>query len=215
MSKSFRSWRYVSLLAISALLFYASEVCCFAAVKDMAEFIPDDYLGTQFPWALVMDLPDASYYLNYRGSKLWPLTRVRVNLRTYSQQNNREPPTTTYYEDLWYHNQSPIGLRRYNEISIPRLSYGAIIVCPGDSTSNSLQRAQAIADAFARLLVDIQFRNASAGLVLVPEDEYDTITEALGQFGFVAASTNPTLQPMSLHLRAYPEGADEFFYIQP
>src|SRR5271163_2303912 len=114
MSRSFRSWRYLSLLAISALLFYASEVCCLGAVKDMTEFIPDDYLGTEFPWAMVLDLPDTSYYLNYRGSKLWTLTRVRVNLRAYSQANNRQPPTTTFYENLWYHNQSPIGLRRYN-----------------------------------------------------------------------------------------------------
>jgi hypothetical protein len=214
MISSFRRGGHFSLIAVSVFLFYASQVCCFAAVKDIAEDIPDDYLGTEFPWAMILDLPDVGYYLNYPGSKLWPLTKVRVNLRTYSPANNREPPIQTLYEDLWYHNQSPIGLRRYNEISISRQSYGALIVCPGNNTGNTKQRAQAIADAITRLSVDIHFRNASTGLVLVPEDEYDTVADALGQFGFVAAGTNPTVQPMNLHLRAYPEGADEFFYIQ-
>lgn len=178
------------------------------------EDLPDDYLGSEFAWAMILDLPDMTYYLNYPGSKLWPLTKVRVHLRSYRQEKIRTPPTNTFYEELWYHRQSPIGLRRYNQITVAPLSDGAVIVCPADDTSDLLQRPPAIADAIVRLLVDMQFRKAVIGLVLVHEDEYDDIAKALSQYRFFAQSGNLPIRPLSIHLRAYPKGKDQVFYLQ-
>src|SRR5262249_30857467 len=119
--------------ALCMLLILLNKVVCFGAVKDMTQELPDDYLGREFPWAFVVDLPDANNYLKYPGSKLWPMTKVRVNLRTYSGKSASYESTT--YEELWYHYHLPVGLRRTNQVALAQHSWGAIIVCPGYGTA--------------------------------------------------------------------------------
>ena len=58
--------------------------------------------------------------------------------------------------------------------------------------------------------MDIQFRNAVTGLVLVPKDQYDDIATALAEYKFVSSNA---MRPINLHLRAYPEGGDGMFYL--
>lgn len=185
---------------------------CFASVVDTIQLLPDDYLQREFSWALVVYQPDKSHYLKYPGSKLWPVTNLRVDLRTYPR--DRTVPLTTCYEDLWYHDSLPIGLRRQNEIAIAEQSIGAIIVCQANDTSRAAERTQEVTDAVVRLLVDAQFRKAVTGLILVPACEYDSIASALSQFNFFPAGPRVQVGPVNLHLRAYPEGGDAFFYFQ-
>jgi hypothetical protein len=180
----------------------------------MTESLPDEYLGREFPWAFVVDLPDANYYLKYPGTKLWPMTKVRINLRTYSRNQNAAPYQNTYYEELWYHYHMPVGLRRYSQIAIAEQTNGAIIVCPGDGTADPLQRPLAISDAIVRLVADVALRHAATALVLVPEDDYEFIVEGLSQFQFLPRSPGAPIRSIGIHLRAYPGGKDEHFYLQ-
>lgn len=208
-------YRASLLLPLAAILVvWLNQVCCFAAVKDMARDLPENYLGTEFTWAMVLDLPDMRHYLSYPGAKLKPIAKVQVHFRSYPHEYNHPPLTNTLYEELWYHNEVPIGLRRYNQISIPRQCDGAIIVCPGDGTSDELQRASAITDAIVRLVVDVQFRNALTGLVLVPSAEYDNVAEGLSRYRFLVSHIGSPIRPISIHLRAYPKGKDQIFYLQ-
>jgi len=178
----------------------------------MTEDLPDEYLGRHFPWAFVVDLPDANSYLKYPGSKLWPMTKVRVNLRIYGA--NSASYEKTLYEELWYHYHLPAGLRRHNDIALAQQSWGAIIVCPGGGTADPLQRPLAITDAIVRLVVDIQLRHASTALVLVPQDDYETVAAGLTEFKFFPRSPGMPFQGVGIHLRAYPQGNDERFYLQ-
>jgi len=184
----------------------------FASIAGMKEALPDDYLEREFSWTMVVYQPDRRDYLKYPGSKLWPLTNIRVDLRTYPP--GQTGAATTLYEDLWYHDHLPMGLRRHHEIAIAEQSIGAIIICPADDTSDVMQRDQAVTDAIVRLLVDVQFRKAVTGLVLVPADEYDSIASTLSQYNFFPAGPRVNICPVNLHLQAYPEGRDEFFYFQ-
>jgi hypothetical protein len=202
----------VAVLIGCALFVSLNNAVCLGAVRDMTNQLPDDYLGREFPWAFVLDLPDANSYLKYPGSKLWPITKVRVNLRSYSK--NSSSYENTSYEELWYHYHLPAGLRRYSRVAIAEQSYGAIIVCPGDGTADPLQRPLAIADAIVRLVVDIQMRHASTALVLVPDDDYECIVGGLSEFHFFPASPGVPIQSLGIHLRAYPGGSDQRFYLQ-
>jgi hypothetical protein len=195
-----------------AVFILLNNAACFGAVKDMTEELPNDYLGREFPWALVVDVPDANSYLKYPGSKLYPMTKVRVNFRTYS--GNGAAYENTAYEDLWYHYHLPAGLRRYNEIPLSSQSKGAIIVCPGDGTAEPIQRPLAIADAIVRLVVDVEMRNAMTALVLVPDDDYECVAEGLSQFHFMPSSPGTPIQNIGIHLRSYPGSKDERFYLQ-
>lgn len=137
---------------------------------------------------------------------------LRVDLRTYPR--DRTLPLNTVYEDLWYHDKKPIGLRRHNEIAVPAQSIGAIIVCQPNGTSDAEERTEEVTDAILRLIVDAQFRKAVTGLVLVPANEYESIASALSQYNFFPAGPRVQVGPVNLHLRAYPEGPDAFFYFQ-
>jgi hypothetical protein len=196
--------------SILALLF---NLAGFSAVRDMTEELPDEYLGREFPWAFVIDLPDSNSYLKYHGSKLWPITKVRVNLRTY-EKGLTGTYDTAAYEELWYHYHLPTALRRYTQISIPDGSRGAIIVCPGDGTADPMQRPLAVTDAIVRIVTDIELRHATTGLVLVPQDDYECVVEGLAQFHFAPAAPGIPIQTMGIHLRAYPQGMDQSFYLQ-
>jgi hypothetical protein len=213
MSSYIKHWIKLSLL-LATVLSFCSDTACLGAVKEMTQALPDDYLGTQFAWTMVLDLPDTSYYLNYPGSKLWPITKVRIHLNSYRQDTNRIPSKSTYYEEFWYHKQSIVGLRRFNQFALFPLSLGAIIVCPAENTSSESQRIPAITDSIVRLLVDIQFHNAVTGLVLVPESEYDDIAEALAQYNFFAPDGTSQMRAVSIRLRAYPQGKENIFYLQ-
>jgi hypothetical protein len=179
----------------------------------LAATLPDQNLRAEYEWAIILDQSDVNGMLNYGGSKVWPLTKVRVQYRPYKEGANAVPPSSILYEDVWYHDAATLGLRRYNEISIAERSFGAIVMCPGKlNQENRHSRALAMVDSIMRLVVDVQLRNAETTVVLVPANSYDDISEALRSFNFFAATPGVPLSPLSIHVRAYPEGADQFFY---
>ena len=198
---------------VCAFLICRSPISCFASVKDLAAALPDENLRAEYEWAIILDQSDLNSMLNYGGSKVWPLTKVRVQYRPYKEGDNSVPPSGILYEDVWYHDESTLGLRRYNEISIAERSFGAIVICPGKlNEEHRRSRALAMVDSIMRLVVDVQLRNAETTVVLVPANSYDDISEALGTFNFFAATPGIPLSPLNIHVRAYPEGADQFFY---
>lgn len=204
----------LALLLASILSFGFSGSSCFASISEMSEDLPDDYLGTEFAWVMVLNSSDAKYYLNYPGSKLSPLTKVAVRYRAFPQKSQSTIPTTTSYEDLWYKGEVPVGLRRYNDIAIPYLSNGAMIFCPAEDQPDLDKRASAIADAIVRLLVDVQLRMGVTALVLVPNEDYESVAAALTQFNFFPAGNGVTIQPINMRLRAYPAGKDQMLFLQ-
>jgi hypothetical protein len=196
-----------------ALFFFAPKAVCYGAVADMTAEIPDAYLAQQFRWAFVVDLPDANSYLKYDGATIWPITKVRVNLRTYTDKASAAY-TGTLYETLWYHYHLPAGLRRYNQIALPEQSKGAIVVCPGYFTAKPLQRPLAITDTIVRLAADITLRHAETVIVLVPQDDYDCIAEGLREFHFFPQIPGQPVVGLGIFLRGYPNGSECRLYLQ-
>jgi hypothetical protein len=204
------------LLTATTALLSIAFACTFnllsvASVKKMHEVVPDGYLNDQFQWTITLDLPDANQYLKYPKSKLWPLTRVRADFKS----NVAKDPTSakTYYEELWYHDDVVIGLRRHNAITLPPNTQGAVVVCPGSDDADISKRAAAIADAITRLTIDVQLRDASLGVVLVPESEFKTISAALAANRFRAGDDSSSFSPLSVHLLSYPGGEDTTLYL--
>jgi hypothetical protein len=203
-----------SLFLVWVLVLLLDQMRVFASVKDMSQDLPDSYLGREFSWAMILNLPDEKHYLNYPGSKLLPVTKVRVQLKSYPKESYYVPPSNALYEELWYHGQVPLGMRRFSQNSIAKQSMGAIVICPGDAKADPIQRASAIGDAIVRLLIDAQLHASVVGLVLVPADEFDSVAAALSEYNFVPSRKCTHMQPMNLHLRAYPDGQDDMFYLQ-
>lgn len=194
-------------------LLLINQTAGFAAIKDMSEYLPDDYLGTEFKWSMVLYLPDVKDGLNYKGSTLHPLTKVSVRFNQYPTAGKVESKP---YEEFWYHKKSILGMRRRNQISLATSSEGAIILCPRKEAESS-DCSSAITNTLVRVLLDVQFRGAITSLVVVPDADFQAIAGALERYGFYGedkSSNNLNELALSLRLRGYPLGAEKLLYLK-
>lgn len=195
------------------LLNQTGGLAAIAAIKDMKEYLPDDYLGNEFKWSMVLYLPDVKDSLNYKGSTLHPLTKVSVRFNEYTPYGNVQAKP---YEEFWYHKKAILGMRRRNQVRLGKGSDGAIILCPRKEDESS-DCSSAIADALVRVILDVHFRGAITSLVVVPDSDYKAIAGALDRYGFYSDdkfSNDLSERALSLRLRAYPAGAEELLYLK-
>lgn len=197
----------------ASYLVLMNQVAGFAAIKDMSEYLPDDYLGKEFKWSMVLYLPDVKDSLNYTGSTLYPLTKVSVRLNQYPSVGNVQAKA---YEEFWYHKKAIVGMRRLNQIRLAPASDGAIILCPRKE-KESTDCATAITNALVRVMLDVQFRGAITSLVVVPDADFPAIAGALEKYGFYSEdklSLKFNEIALSLRLRGYPQGVDKLLYLK-
>jgi len=197
----------------ASYLLLINQTAGFAAIKDMSEYLPDDYLGTEFKWSMVLYLPDVKDCLNYPGTTLHPLTKVSVRFNQYPSAGKVESKP---YEEFWYHKKSILGMRRRNQITLAASSNGAIILCPRNEDESS-DCSSAITNALVRVLLDVQFQSAITSLVVVPDADFQAIAGALERYGFYSEdklSNNLNELALSLRLRGYPQGAEKLLYLK-
>lgn len=198
---------------VTSYLVLMNQIAGFAAIKDMSEYLPDDYLGKEFKWSMVLYLPDVKDSLNYTGSTLYPLTKVSVRLNQYPAVGNVQAKA---YEEFWYHKKAIVGMRRLNQIRLAPASDGAIILCPRKE-KESTDCATAITNALVRVMLDAQFRGAVTSLVVVPDADFPAIAGALEKYGFYSEdklSLKFNEIALSLRLRGYPQGIDKLLYLK-
>jgi len=136
---------------------------------------------------------------------------VRINVREFPRGTGSNSAEARIYEEPWYHKGMPVGSRRFSQLDIATRNIGAIVVGASDVQA---EQSQAISNALVRLMLDLQLKRISTGIVIVPTDSYDEIAACLGRYNFFT-NTNIDLQPgpqMSIHLRSYPRDKDNYFY---
>lgn len=209
MSKS-STYKRAALATLIGAALLCIQSTGLAAIKDMKNHLPDDYLVKQFDWSMVLYVPDTRGYLDYNGTSLYPITKVCVNFNEHAT-----PLRTKSYEELWYHKKKTLGLRRQNSVQIEPDSDGTIIICPSQKKEQP-DFAFAVSDTLVRLLVDIHFRDATSSHVMIPGSDYDEIVEALKRYGIYSEKVKKASLascPLSVRLRTYPEPRDELFYL--
>jgi hypothetical protein len=195
---------------------------CFALIiliaspinAEIRSDLRDPYLEREFDWAMFMDTRELKQFLNYSGSKLHPLIKVRITFRSFSRGDTVNYIAAKPYEELWYYRSKPLGLRRYQRLDIQSRYLGAVVVGPVDENIDKTERSNAIANALVRLIVDLQFRDISTAVVLVPKDQYDQIAEGLGRYKFYPDLQISEGRQVSIHMRSTPAYKDEYFYFQ-
>jgi hypothetical protein len=201
--------------AIISLLLLLS--CCFGAQVPSCDAqknpdLIDDGLKQECDWAFFLDVQDVNHFLNYSGSQLHPLSRVRVSVRKFSRsgQDESESSATQTYEELWYRDGMPIGLRRRSKLTIKPHSLGMVTL---GATDFKEEHSRALANALIRLLIDLQFRQAVTSVVVVPADDYDRISAGLNRYHFFADINPSEGKQMSIHLSSTPAGKDGYFFL--
>ncbi len=179
-----------------------------------AEFradMEDEYLEAQYDWGAFIDTRDVDHYLNYEGSLLRPLTRVRIYFRVFprAQLSGRKKNRARLYEELWYHKGQLIGLRRCSELKSKKNRIGIVVV--GKDAGGSKQAIE-LTNAVLRLLLDLQFQQMVADVVLVPLKSFDQIVGNLAAYKFACGLPPQQGMQMSIHFRCDPSGRDEYYY---
>jgi hypothetical protein len=175
----------------------------------------DPYLQREFDWGVYVEARNVDHYLEYEGSRLHPLTRVRIYFRSFSRVGILVPNTpSTKYEELWYYRGKSVGLRRYSHLDIPKDDIGAVIVGQPADKGDRSEQSQAIANALVRVLLDLHLKKALTSVVSIPREQYDEVCGELGRYGFQANSRVLDGAQMSIHVRSFPHEMDEYLFFQ-
>ncbi len=197
----------VSLLAAMYLVF----ICQCPSDAEIDAMLMDPYLQKEFNWAMFIDLQEDKPYLRYPGSRLNPITQLRVTCSSFQRgiTNRSDSTPAEVYEEFWYHEETPIGLRRYRSLDLKSNQIGAIFL--GGRGNN----AAAAAKVLLRLAIELDLQQLSPSLVVVPLDKYDLIASELGRYSFFPRMSASSGRQFSIHLRSNPyrKNKDEYFYL--
>jgi hypothetical protein len=199
----------VMALLLSACLLLSLERISFAAIKQE---LSNEHLLSQFDWALYLDVRDMPSYLNYKGTRLHPLTRIRVFLRKYARTaEGNSGSTIVVYEDFWYYKGRVIGLRRRLPLKPEANQVGCIMT---GAFAEAAESRQAATDAIVRLLSDLYLKQGVISVVMVPDNQFDGVSSSLARYKFSPNLGSNEGEQMSLHLQSYPGCKDEYFYLK-
>jgi hypothetical protein len=138
----------------------------------------------RFDWVLKIQPSEMSNYAQYRGTKLTPVSKVKVSFRAHGAG------TFNNYEELWYANGKALGCNRTTKLTVDRNSRGAIVV---DLSKKFDTAPAAMAHAIARLTVETGLQSASVVAVVVEEDSIQPLSSQLKKYGFT--QRNPLAEP--------------------
>lgn len=190
----------------SALLLLGVTVLQLPASAAGQLYLTEDEVAERSDWVMVVDAMRLPDYLRYPGSKLNPITQVRIS---YLNCLEKIPARPVLYEDFWYHDGQPIGCRRYSLMTIkPVDRRGTIFVkCGKDISANTA----AVANAIVRLTVDLNVHDVSAAAVIVPEELHRQLVSDFGGFGFIKRAVQSGAQ-VTIRLVSNPRVFDEYLY---
>lgn len=189
-----------------------TPVCQNPCSAEIDARLVDPYLPKNFSWAMFIEVRDSKPYLNYPGSRLNPLTQIRITANSFSQPGGLSTNTAPaqLYEEFWFHEERPIGLRRFRSLNAAPDSSGAIFL--GRAGNNPVAAAKVI----VRLAVELDAQELVPSVVQVPLDRYDLIASTLARYSFFPDLANSEMEgpQFSIHMRSYPYGKDGYFYLR-
>ncbi|HEY9731957.1 MAG TPA: hypothetical protein V6C89_08595 [Drouetiella sp.] len=179
-----------------------------------AEFdakLDDPYFKDECQWAMYVEMKDNLPYLKYPGSQLSPLTVLRITARSFPQNSDGETISSPsrLYEEFWYHDHVPIGLKRYSQLKLTPYQFGVVVLAPSGSNN------AAAANVIVRLLLELELQRASMAVVMVPMDKYDQIASELGHYSFFPGLQVRKGFQTGIRLSSYPYSKDRLYYLNP
>ena len=199
--------KFAVLLATTVIL-----LCGNPCTADITADLLDPTLEQQYDWAMYMDVHDMTGYLNYPTSRLSPLTDLRVIYRPLARGiRSADYKKASVYEEFWYHDEMPVGVRRNHQLQIDSNKFGIIYVQPRDGESD---HTPAIANAVVRIMVDLWIHDIVAGYVVVPSDKFNQMAAELSRYGFFPNLKVTQGPQLSIHMRSNPKGRDELYFFQ-
>lgn len=174
-----KSW-HASLCALASVLACNAIFANAAFAEQSFSFVDDNWISSRYDWAIYLYPKSLPNFLNYPTSGLSPGLNLIVNYKVAARFHPRSLEQI-HYEDLWYHGATPIGCRMISKLEIGPGWQGAIVVPPSEEANRS---AGAIANAIARLLLDVNLKKCTLVVVFAEPQLERQICDQLGLFRF-------------------------------
>lgn len=177
MNRPSSACRFQRFLRVISCCVFAFSLVAGAAIAQGQSF------GKTYDWTIELEtesLKDAP--LNYPGSKLNELTRVKV---FYHKGGKVDVTKRTHYEDLFYQGEQIVGCRRDHKFGLKSGEHLVIRVKHKDAPGPG--EATAAADAIVRMVIDAYANGNMTSAVYVPGESMSEIVSGMGRLNFVPA----------------------------
>ncbi|MBS1955385.1 MAG: hypothetical protein JST89_14465 [Cyanobacteria bacterium SZAS-4] len=209
--------RKAKALSFFAALFLLWGSPCHAPAAQNSDDDVDDFsdevMNQRYDWVITADTSGMKNFLNYPGSGLHPVSKVKVSYRLTPRFGRERSSETVTYEELWYHECRPIGCRKMHQLGLEAGEQGVIYFRPARDVGDS---HCAVANAMVRLILDAGLRRAMVGGVYIPAEIFDQVKSDLGQFNFFPYEIQPDTgirATMHIFLQSQPAGREaSLFY---
>jgi hypothetical protein len=198
-------WFRAAICSLLVLLFCPSN-----SDAEIKIGLNDPYLQGQADWGVYLDVQEIQQYLNYPKSKLHPLSRVRATYREFSRTKAGASQAPKTHEILWYFQRTPIGMKRYTQLSLRPQTMGMVVLGP---TGGSSEHCADLTNTLIRTLIEIQFTEATVSNVLVPGENYDEIANQLHYYHFSKGMNRKEGKQMNIHLCSSTSAREDFFFL--
>lgn len=133
-----------------------------------------------------LECEEKKEYLDFRGSKLKPILKVKVTCRC-DTMHDRLPPEQKY-EDLWFRGGTPIGTKQYIPLPIKERHQIAIFIKPTDYITDS--EIAAFAGALVRLRLETMVNHNQIKVIRIPNDTLERMLAQLEKHRFYSYRDN-------------------------
>lgn len=195
------------IIYMTAILLTALPLQPALAAANEGDF-GETHLNINNDWVIYVDVERKKQLFKNPGSKLQPITNVRVSFRKTTRVSaDPEDLQLKVYEDIWYHNGHAMGSHRFRSLGIERMKRGAIYV---RTTSDASEEPRAVAHAIVRLMMQTLIKDSILTTVVVPRDMFREVVAELGHYNFfgeVEGEITSGIQT-SLYLTSNPPGLD-------
>lgn len=201
-------------LAVFAALFlvlFVFETPAWAAANE-GDF-GETNLNIHNDWIMYVDVQRKKQLFAYPGSKLRPITNLRVSYRKSKRvaSDDEEAINPKLYEELWYHQGKAVGSRRFARLGIESGKKGTIYV---RTTDDAQAEPQAVANAIVRLCVQLWIKDVVVTTVVVPRDMFREVATAMGELNFYSMPSDANIPGMnvSMYMVSNPGGMEAYMY---
>lgn len=175
-------------------------LCLFSGTIANAEpklVYTDEWLDQRYDWVLYVEPKPAKHLMDHAGSKLRPVSMMKVSYRVHPRLAKGKPNKAAAYEDLYYAEARPIGCRRYGPLPFAENWQGAI--CFQEGNLRDVDRA-ALANAIVRLAIDVAAQKCTTAMIFLPSDMVLSVANEMHRFNFVRAGESAFGTPSALFL---------------
>jgi len=136
----------------------------------------------QYENVIEIQCDELKNYINFSGTRLNSVVKVKVECRRDTKNNRNAPPLR--YEDLWYQKGAPLGCKKYGALPIEERSQVAIFVKSKLGLMSDAEIA-ACASTLVRLRLELTLNRNLVVTVRVPNQSLDGLVCELRKQNFV------------------------------